>query len=83
MRYKGIIIVSIEGKYGYKIPNKKNDLVGFFNRYLKSIIPMLQKMNIANDKIKMEYFDINIFKENENFEVIQKFINAMEYSKIE
>lgn len=83
MRYKGIIIVSIEGKYGYKIPNKKNDLIGFFNRYLKSIIPMLQKMNIANDKIKMEYFDINIFKENENFEVIQQFINVMEYSKIE
>lgn len=83
LRYKGIIIVSIEGKYGYKIPNKKNDLVGFFNRYLKSIVPMLQKMSIANDTIKKEHFDINIFKENENFELIQQFINAMEYSEVE
>lgn len=83
LRYKGLIIVSIEGKYGYKIPNKKNDLIGFYNRYLKSIIPMLNKMNIANSQIKKEFFDIDIFKENENFDLIQKFINTMEYSKIE
>ena len=83
LRFKGIIIVSIEGKYGYKIPNKKNDLIGFYNRYLKSIIPMLTKMSIANDQIKKEHFDINIFKENENLELIQKFINIMDFSKIE
>lgn len=83
LRYKGIIIVSIEGKYGYKIPNKKNDLIGFYNRYLKSIIPMLTKMSIANNQIRKEYFDINIFSENENFDLIQKFINIMEFSKIE
>ncbi len=82
LRYKGLIIVSIEGKYGYKIPNKKNDLVGFFNRYLKSIVPMLRKMGIANKTIKKEYFDIDIFKENENFELIQKFINVLDYSEI-
>jgi len=83
LRYKGIIIVSIEGKYGYKIPNKKNDLIGFYNRYLKSIIPMLTKMSIANNQIRKEYFDIDIFKENENLDLIQKFINIMEFSKIE
>ncbi len=83
LRYKGLIIVSIEGKYGYKIPNKKNDLIGFYNRYLKSIIPMLKKMNIANNQIKKEFFDIDIFKENKNLDLIQKFINVMEYSEIE
>lgn len=83
LRYKGLIIVSIEGKYGYKIPNKKNDLIGFYNRYLKSIIPMLNKMNIANTQIKKEFFEIDIFKENENLDLIQKFINIMEYSKID
>lgn len=83
MRFKGLIIVSIEGKYGYKIPNKKDDLIGFYNRYLKSIIPMLTKMRISNDQIKKEYFEIDIFKENENLELIQSFITAMEYSKVE
>ena len=83
LRYKGIIIVSIEGKYGYKIPNKKNDLIGFYNRYLKSIIPMLTKMSIANNQIRKEFFDIDIFSENDNLDLIQKFINVMEFSKIE
>lgn len=83
LRYKGLIIVSIEGKYGYKIPNKKNDLIGFYNRYLKSIIPMLTKMSIANNQIKKEFFEIDIFKENQNLNLIQEFINIMEYSKIE
>jgi hypothetical protein len=83
LRYKGIIIVSIEGRYGYKIPNKKNDLIGFYNRYLKSIIPMLRKMNIANETIKKEHFEIDIFNENEKLGVIQKFINIMEFEQIE
>ncbi|MDT0678789.1 DUF3800 domain-containing protein [Autumnicola musiva] len=83
LRFKGLIIVSIEGKYGYKIPNKKNDIIGYYNRYLKSIIPMLTKMRISNEQIKKEYFDIDIFKEGENLELIQSFINAMDYSIIE
>lgn len=83
LRYKGLIIVSIEGKYGYKIPNKKNDLIGFYNRYLKSIIPMLNKMNISNSIILKEHFDINIINEDKNLGLIQKFINAMEFHKIE
>ncbi|GGK40429.1 MULTISPECIES: hypothetical protein [Flavobacteriaceae] len=83
LRDKGVIIVSIEGKYGYKIPNKKNDLIGFYNRYLKSIIPMLNRMNIANEIIKKEYFEIDIFNENENLQLIQRFINIMEFEKIE
>ncbi|MBA6315675.1 DUF3800 domain-containing protein [Cellulophaga baltica] len=83
LRYRGVIIVSIEGKYGYKIPNKKNDLIGYYNRYLKSIIPMLKKMRIANDTIRKEHFDIDIFNEHENLHLIQKFINVLEFDKIE
>jgi hypothetical protein len=83
LRYKGVIIVSIEGKYGYKIPNKKNDLIGYYNRYLKSIIPMLTKIGIANDVIKKEHLDIDVLEENENLSILQKLINIIEYKKIE
>ncbi|MDA8956433.1 DUF3800 domain-containing protein [Flavobacteriales bacterium] len=83
LRYKGILVVSIEGKYGYKIPNKKNDLVGYYNRYLKSIIPMLTKINIANNAIKKEYFEIDIINENESLSLLQNLINVVEYKKIE
>ena len=44
---------------------------------------MLKKMSIANNQIRKEFFEIDIFNENENLDLIQKFINAMEYSKVE
>jgi len=52
LRYKGIIIVSNTKKGGYKLAVNKNDVFQYFNHYLKYVIPMLQKVDIANGIFK-------------------------------
>jgi hypothetical protein len=81
LRDTGVIIVSPQGKNGYKIPNCLDDMIGFFNRYLNSIIPMLRRIKIPNDKIKIKTIDeIDILHEN-NFSVLQEMINLIESKK--
>lgn len=48
LRYKGAIIVSSSSKSGYKLPVNKNDVYIYFSHYLKYVIPMLKKVEIAN-----------------------------------
>lgn len=52
LRYKGIIIVSNTNKGGYKLAVNKNDVYLYFNHYLKYVLPMLQKVEIANNIFK-------------------------------
>jgi hypothetical protein len=52
LRYKGIIIISNTNKGGYKLAVNKSDVYMYFNHYLNYVIPMLQKVEIANDIFK-------------------------------
>lgn len=48
LRYKGAIIVSSANKSGYKLAVNKSDVYIYFGHYLKHVIPMLKKVEIAN-----------------------------------
>lgn len=52
LRDNSVLVVSIEGRYGYKIPNKLADIYGFYNRYLNSILPMLNSILPMLNRIK-------------------------------
>lgn len=49
LRFKGIIVVSANSKSGYKLAVNKEDIYQYFNHYSKYILPMLKKVQIAND----------------------------------
>jgi hypothetical protein len=49
LRFEGIIIVSSNSKSGYKLAVNKNDIFQYFSHYSKYILPMLKKVQIAND----------------------------------
>jgi hypothetical protein len=51
-RYKGVMIVSLLGKSGYKLASSKSDIVKYFYHYMKYVMPMLQKVEIANNIFK-------------------------------
>ncbi|PIQ21825.1 MAG: hypothetical protein COW65_06760, partial [Cytophagales bacterium CG18_big_fil_WC_8_21_14_2_50_42_9] len=38
LRDYGVLIASIQGKSGYKLPDRVEDIAGFYNRYLNSIV---------------------------------------------
>jgi Protein of unknown function (DUF3800) len=83
MRDNGLIIVSPQGKYGYKIPNSVSDMVGFFNRYLSSIKPMLRRIEKSNDLISLKTInDVNVIQQTSNFAILDKLIEAMQKDKI-
>lgn len=48
LRYKGAIIVSSANRSGYKLAVNKTDVYVYFGHYLKHVIPMLKKVEIAN-----------------------------------
>jgi hypothetical protein len=49
LRFEGIIIVSANNKSGYKLAVNQEDIYQYFNHYSKYILPMLKKIQIAND----------------------------------
>lgn len=83
MRDKGIIIVSPQGKCGYKIPNSINDMIMFYNRYQSSIIPMLRRIQTSNELILLKIVnEINILKNAPEFTLTQALIDATIKNKI-
>ncbi|MEJ5266860.1 MAG: DUF3800 domain-containing protein [Bacteroidales bacterium] len=52
IRYQGIMVVTISGKSGYKLASSKDDIINYFSHYMKYVIPMLQKVDIANNIFK-------------------------------
>ncbi len=82
LRYEGAFIISISSQNGYKIANDLNDIFQYFNHYSNYFIPMLKKIKIINQEIANDTFNsMNLLEKNENFELFQKLIFAMETSK--
>lgn len=52
IRYKGIMVVTLIGKSGYKLASSKSDIINYFSHYMKYVVPMLQKVEIANNIFK-------------------------------
>jgi hypothetical protein len=52
IRYKGVMIVTLIGKSGYKLAASKSDIINYFSHYMKYVVPMLQKVEIANNIFK-------------------------------
>jgi hypothetical protein len=78
MRDKKVIIASLQGKYGYKIPNTKNDMIEFFNRYLNSVVPMLKRAKIANEQLQINSVnEINLLHSEDSFEILRNLIDQI------
>ena len=78
LRDNRILIASIKGKSGYKLPSSENDMVGFFNRYLDSIVPMLKRIRIANDVVaKRTHGNTDLLTEQYNLEMLDKLIDVV------
>lgn len=52
LRNEGIMVVSALGKSGYKLACNESDLINYFNHYLKYVLPMLKKVEVADQKIR-------------------------------
>lgn len=68
LRDEGVLIASIQGKKGYKIPSSAKDILGFYNRYLNSIVPMIDRIEKCDRKLKLN--DIDLISENPDFSII-------------
>lgn len=79
LRDKGLIIVSIQGRYGYKIPNRLDDIYGFFNRYMNSIIPMIKRVDSSNEILKLKSVnEINLMETDDSLRVMRNLIAALD-----
>lgn len=82
LRDKGVIIASIQGKSGYKIPYKSEDIFGFYNRYLGNIVPMLKRIQIVDQKLKKNSLNrIKIMEEIPEFQLLSQLLQVLEIQK--
>lgn len=72
LRDEEVLIASIEGKKGYKIPNRIQDILGFYNRYLNSIVPMIDRIEIC-DRI-LKYNNIDVLNDNIDLKIIPELL---------
>lgn len=78
LRDGNVLVSSIQGKSGYKIPNNLNDIIGFYNRYLSSIVPMLRRVKISEKILKMESLNqVEVLSEENNLQVLAKLLEVM------
>lgn len=84
MRDNGLLIVSPQGKYGYKIPNTKTDIINFYHRYLSSITPMLRRIKKSNNLIASKTInEVNVLNETAEFNVLSELIRTVDKLNIE
>lgn len=80
LRDDGVLIVSIQGKSGYKIPDRVEDVAGFYDRYLNSIVPMI--MNICNRKLLVNSLQqIDLLQANSNYFLLHELIKTLDKGK--
>ena len=79
LRDQGVVIASIIGKSGYKIPSSVDDMLGFYNRYLNSIIPMLKRISLSNKAIGAKSVgEIKLLSEKYNLNKLSELIKIIE-----
>lgn len=76
LRDKGVLIISPLGKYGYKLPCNENEIEQFFDRLSSSIIPMLQRLNIFNEKLSASSTGSYDILSKSNYQVLSKLVNT-------
>jgi hypothetical protein len=77
LRFEGIIIVSSNSKSGYKLAVNKNDIFQYFNHYSKYILPMLKKVQIANDILIQK--TVGEFVPLKEFEELAGLVNKIKF----
>lgn len=77
LRFEGIIIVSSNSKSGYKLAVNKNDIYQYFNHYSKYILPMLKKVQIANDILIQK--TVGEFVPLKEFEELAGLVNKIKF----
>ncbi len=75
LRLEGILIVSANHKSGYKLAVSKSDIYQYFNHYSKYILPMLKKVQIANNIFNQR--TVGEFKPIENFDDLNLLLSAL------
>ena len=82
LRDEGVLIVSIQGKSGYKIPDRVADIAGFYNRYLNSIVPMINRLNICNRKLLVNSLQqVDLLQANSNYSLLHELIKTLDKEK--
>lgn len=79
LRFKGIIIVSSHSRSGYKLAVNREDVRQYFSHYSKYILPMLKKVQIANDVFMAK--TVGEFNPLTEFEELVKIIDVLKIDK--
>jgi hypothetical protein len=79
LRDNGVLIASIQGKSGYKLPDRVEDIAGFYNRYLNSIVPMINRINICNRKLLVNSLqEVDLLQANSNYSLLHELIKTLD-----
>lgn len=78
IRFCGVIIASSNNKSGYKLAVNREDIYNYFNHYSKYILPMLKKVQIANDVLSKK--TVGEFIPLKDFEELASLVNKIKFN---
>jgi hypothetical protein len=52
-----VLVMSLKGKHGYKMPSVPDDVFSFYNRFASHIVPMLRRISTANSLLRESSFN--------------------------
>lgn len=79
LRYEGLFIVSHSGKSGYKLATCYEDVAEHFNHFMKHVLPMLQKVNILNQKLSQNSFNkINLLEKDPTLKQMKELVSSIQ-----
>lgn len=81
LRDNGALIASIQGKSGYKLPDRVEDVVGFYNRNLNNIVLMINRIILCDSRLKQNGVNpIDILNMDKHFVTLKELIKAVQKS---
>lgn len=82
LRDSGVLIASIPGKSGYKLPDCTSDIVGFYKRYLNNIIPSIKRIDLCNKRLKLDSVNkVDLFSSDPRLSILKDLIKVVQENK--
>ena len=77
LRSKEVVIISPQGKKGYKFPTSEKELADFYDRLRDNVIPQLQRCQIINNVLQEKAFGkYGILKQKE-YEILSRLCDVV------
>lgn len=74
-----VLVMSLKGKQGYKMPSVPEDVFSFYNRFASHIVPMLRRISTANSLLRESSFNnFDFINQGDDIGILRSLLDTLE-----